>query len=103
MRESSTRSSIRERWSRIWRCNVACRYGRSHGPRDNELQVAIKPAISTPGSKTAQSPRLLRSPQGLLAAALAEAKAFTAFKAVSERSDGVIPAEYRELIALVSL
>ncbi len=37
---------------------------------------------------------------GLLAAAPAEAKAFVAFKTVSERSDGVLPAKYRELIAL---
>jgi AhpD family alkylhydroperoxidase len=36
----------------------------------------------------------------LAAAAPAEAKAFMAFKTVSERDDGIIPAKYRELIAI---
>ena len=36
----------------------------------------------------------------LAAAAPAEARAFLAFKAVSERDDGAIPAKYRELIAV---
>lgn len=36
----------------------------------------------------------------LAAAAPLEAKAFLAFKAVTEREDGAIPAKYRELIAI---
>lgn len=36
----------------------------------------------------------------LAAAAPSEAKAFMAFKAVTERDDGAIPAKYRELIAI---
>ncbi len=36
----------------------------------------------------------------LAAMAPAEAKAFLAFKAISERDDGAVPAKYRELIAI---
>ena len=54
-----------------------------------------------PGSLTAYTaPSDLALGPRLAAAAPAEAKAFLAFKAVSERDDGLIPGKYRELIAV---
>ena len=54
-----------------------------------------------PGTVAAYSePSDLAFAPALAGAAPQEAKAFLAFKAVSERADGVIPAKYRELIAL---
>jgi len=47
-----------------------------------------------------QRPDDMRFAQKLIAAAPAEADAFFKLKAVTERGDGVIPAKYRELIAL---
>jgi AhpD family alkylhydroperoxidase len=47
-----------------------------------------------------QSPEDMRFAKKLIAAAPAEAGAFFNLKSVTERGDGVIPAKYRELIAL---
>ncbi|QHS52559.1 carboxymuconolactone decarboxylase family protein [Edaphobacter sp. 12200R-103] len=47
-----------------------------------------------------QSPEDIRFAKELIASAPAEAEAFFKLKSVTERSDGVIPAKYRELIAL---
>jgi AhpD family alkylhydroperoxidase len=47
-----------------------------------------------------QSPDDMRFAKDLIAAAPAEAEAFFKLKSVTEREDGVIPAKYRELIAL---
>lgn len=47
-----------------------------------------------------QSPDDMRFAKDLKAFAPAEADAFFQLKAVTERTDGVIPAKYRELIAL---
>lgn len=47
-----------------------------------------------------QSPDDMRYAKKLIAGAPAEADAFFKLKAVTERGDGVIPAKYRELIAL---
>ncbi len=54
-----------------------------------------------PGSVTAYAePSDLSLANRLAAAAPVEARAFLAFKDVSEREDGLIPAKYRELIAV---
>jgi AhpD family alkylhydroperoxidase len=57
--------------------------------------------VNKPGSiDTYQEPSdLLRIPS-MVAAAPTEGKAFLAFNAAAERSDGAIPAKYRELISL---
>jgi AhpD family alkylhydroperoxidase len=47
-----------------------------------------------------QSPEDMRFAKYLIASAPAEAAAFFKLKSVTERSDGQIPAKYRELIAL---
>ena len=47
-----------------------------------------------------QSPEDMRFAKELIASAPAEAEAFFKLKSVTERGDGVIPAKYRELIAL---
>jgi AhpD family alkylhydroperoxidase len=47
-----------------------------------------------------QSPDDMRFAKELVASAPAEADAFFKLKSVTERGDGVIPAKYRELIAL---
>jgi AhpD family alkylhydroperoxidase len=47
-----------------------------------------------------QSPEDMRFVKDLIAFAPAEAEAFFRLKSVTERSDGVIPQKYRELIAL---
>ena len=47
-----------------------------------------------------QTPEDMRFAKDLMASAPLEAEAFFKLKAVTERSDGVIPAKYRELIAL---
>jgi AhpD family alkylhydroperoxidase len=49
---------------------------------------------------TYQSPDDMKFAKDLIASAPAEAEAFFKLKAVTEREDGVIPAKYRELIAL---
>ena len=54
-----------------------------------------------PGSVTAYAePSDLSLANRLAAAAPVEARAFLAFKDASEREDGLIPAKYRELIAV---
>jgi AhpD family alkylhydroperoxidase len=47
-----------------------------------------------------QTPDDMRFAKDLIAGAPAEAEAFFKLKSVTERRDGVIPAKYRELIAL---
>ncbi len=57
--------------------------------------------MNKPGSVAAyQEPSDLLMIPGLVAAAPVEAKAFLAFNAAAERSDGAIPPKYRELISL---
>ena len=57
--------------------------------------------MTEPGFLAAyQEPSDLALAPGLAAASPTEAKAFLAFNAAAERTDGVMPAKYRELIAV---
>jgi alkylhydroperoxidase/carboxymuconolactone decarboxylase family protein YurZ len=65
----------------------------------NSVIIAL---YSFRGSEMAeyQSPDDMRFAKQLIGFAPVEAEAFFKLKSVTERSDGVIPAKYRELIAL---